>query len=448
MKRFIGTSIAVVFLAAFFVFSFSAISSAAEPGDGMSDLWYGYKGVKWGATKDEFRKLRPDTVFVDGEAQTEEVFLGYKAHVRYLFNDDKRWYGILVNYKDDEDESVYNALENKYINTYGIPSDRLAHWTNNNVEVSFKDVLGLVVYYANDYDEYSGPIWKDLGELIDKGNAFKKAKEYEKALECYNEATKIKKNYRPAYQGRAEVYTEEKKYDEAIQEYTNLINIDPEYTDGFSGRGLIYFQTKQYEKALADRLSALERSPKYKETFYYGKIGEVYFEMKDYPKAVEAFTAAILHDTDGFFISGAYKNRAYTYLAQGKQKEAIDDFSKVIELDPNNAANYNTRAWTYYEMGQYDKGLPDIDKALKLKPDVAGYLDTRSNIYRGLGKYSKAMDDINRAIELKPDKSYYYYTRGLNYQAMGEEDKALADLKKSCDMGQKEACDEYAKLNK
>jgi tetratricopeptide (TPR) repeat protein len=453
MKRLIGTSIAVVFLAVILLFSLSSLSRAAEPGDGISDLWYGYKGVKWGATKDEFKRLRPDVPFVSGWGKTEgETFLGYKTDtIDYHFNDDKKFYRMSVMILG---KVACDRLIEKYVDSYGYPPDKRAHWFVGSTGVSMLSGgpaghdWSLIMVFSKDYDPDEAPGWKEATEWMEKGEKYKDNKEFDKALECYNEAIKIKRNFRFAYEGRAKVYEETKKYSEAILEYTNVINVDTEYPRSYINRGSAYTKIKNYDKALADFTAALARNPEESEKKdAYINMGEMYSELKDYPKSVELYTKAMAVDPDDYDGS-EYKSRAYAYLAQGKQKEAIDDFSKVIELDPNNAANYNTRAWTYYEMGQYEKGLDDANKALKIKPDAAYILDTRSNIYRGLGKYSKAMDDINKAIELKPDQAFYYYTRGLNYEAMGEKDKALADLKKSCDMGEKDACDEYAKLNK
>ena len=45
-----------------------------------------------------------------------------------------------------------------------------------------------------------------------------------------------------------------------------------------------------------------------------------------------------------------YILRGYYYSKSGKKKEAIDDLSKAIEIDPTSAHAYNNRCYNYYEL--------------------------------------------------------------------------------------------------
>ncbi len=47
----------------------------------------------------------------------------------------------------------------------------------------------------------------------------------------------------------------------------------------------------------------------------------------------------------------AYNNRGYTYNSIGNYDQAIKDFNKAIELNPNYATAYANRAHTYRKLG-------------------------------------------------------------------------------------------------
>jgi tetratricopeptide (TPR) repeat protein len=56
----------------------------------------------------------------------------------------------------------------------------------------------------------------------------------------------------------------------------------------------------------------------------------------------------------------------------GKHDQAISEFTKAINLDPenaNNAAVYVSHGISYTKMGEYDKAIADFTKSIELKPD-------------------------------------------------------------------------------
>jgi len=58
-----------------------------------------------------------------------------------------------------------------------------------------------------------------------------------------------------------------------------------------------------------------------------------------------------------------YHNRGTAYERQGNLTQAIFDFSKVIEINPNYAQVYKDRAVLYYKLRVYDKAWGDVHKA-------------------------------------------------------------------------------------
>ena len=67
----------------------------------------------------------------------------------------------------------------------------------------------------------------------------------------------------------------------------------------------------------------------------------------------------------------AYHNRGRSYDKLGQHQRAIEDYDKVIELDPNNAEAYNNRGSSYHSLGQNERATEDFDKAIELDPNNA-----------------------------------------------------------------------------
>ena len=78
-------------------------------------------------------------------------------------------------------------------------------------------------------------------------------------------------------------------------------------------------------------------------------------------------------------------------------------------------------------MGRYDEALADFGRAVELDPNYRWAIAHRGETYRLMGQYDEALADLNQAIELDPDSDWSLYQRALTYQALGQPDKVEDD---------------------
>ena len=71
---------------------------------------------------------------------------------------------------------------------------------------------------------------------------------------------------------------------------------------------------------------------------------------------------------------------AYTSQMDGNYQEAIANYTKAIELDPQIAGVYINRAAAYESIGDLDRALQDLDKALILESKPEAH-HNRGNVY-------------------------------------------------------------------
>ena len=98
-----------------------------------------------------------------------------------------------------------------------------------------------------------------------------------------------------------------------------------------------------------------------------------------------------------------------TLLAEGSTAvnnnqltEAINIFTKVIELDPNWAEAWNKRATVFYLVGQFQKSQDDIDKVLNLEKRHFGALAGQGLVNIQLKNFEKAIKSYQKALEIYP----------------------------------------------
>jgi len=117
-------------------------------------------------------------------------------------------------------------------------------------------------------------------------------------------------------------------YPEAIEHYEKAAQIQPPNFDMLVDWALAYDGIGRYADAIAKlrQAEAIERS-----AHVYTEIGKEYGKMGKYPEALDALATAMQIDPN---FSMAYYNRGGVYESVGKKAQAIEDYRRVLALDP------------------------------------------------------------------------------------------------------------------
>ena len=130
-----------------------------------------------------------------------------------------------------------------------------------------------------------------------------------------------------------------------------------------------------------------------------------------------------------------YDNLAWNAFREKKPKEAIQLYSKAIELDPTNKEYYNSRANTYYwELKEYENAIKDYTKYIQFDENWKGAFCSRGECYINLGKYDLAIEDFNQAIRIDPSWYGPYFSRGQLLAQKGKNQEAIMDFNKAIEL--------------
>jgi tetratricopeptide (TPR) repeat protein len=126
-----------------------------------------------------------------------------------------------------------------------------------------------------------------------------------------------------------------------------------------------------------------------------------------------------------------YIKRGILYAKNGDFNKAKDDYTKAIQLNPSSFESYNNRGNLYCEEKIYDLAIADYTKCIQINPMAyQGYIN-RGSAYGQMSDYRKAIEDFSRAIEINPADYEVYLFRNKAYNALGEENLAVADLERA-----------------
>lgn len=115
----------------------------------------------------------------------------------------------------------------------------------------------------------------------------------------------------------------------------------------------------------------------------------------------------------------AYCNRGVVHQITGAGQRAIADFTRAIQLRPEDARYYNNRGVAYSSVGRFDLAIADFDKAIGLDPRHAKAHKGRGVGHLNRGDYLQALVDLDKAIELDPTYLLAYSARGSALTRLG-----------------------------
>jgi len=119
---------------------------------------------------------------------------------------------------------------------------------------------------------------------------------------------------------------------------------------------------------------------------------------------------------------------------QNRFNEAISQYSRILELKPNNvicSLIHKHRGMAYFACSLYKEAIGDFTLALDL--DGKSY---KAAYYRGVvhsvqRQYSRAIDDYTLSLTINPYQSFCLFRRGQAYYHIGDYPQALSDCENS-----------------
>lgn len=181
-----------------------------------------------------------------------------------------------------------------------------------------------------------------------------------------------------------------KDYDKAIENYKLASKLKPQDTTAVLYSAYAYEAKKDYAGAKASYNQLLGMN--YKSTTLYSRLFQMAKEQKDDAEAAKVLQQAL----------AAYPNNKNFMLedlnlslANGKGADALDKISKAIAADPSNSNLYAVRGSMYDQQKKTDLALADYKKAVELDPNN---FDAQFNL--GVYNYNKAAEAYTKASKM------------------------------------------------
>ncbi|KAG8234503.1 hypothetical protein J437_LFUL014646 [Ladona fulva] len=94
-------------------------------------------------------------------------------------------------------------------------------------------------------------------------------------------------------------------------------------------------------------------------------------------------------------------------MKENNFKEAITNYTRAIEIDPNNAVYYCNRAAAHIKLSAYESAIEDCHQALRIDPRYSKAHSRLGFAYSATGNNIQAKSCYQKALELEPGNESY-----------------------------------------
>lgn len=218
---------------------------------------------------------------------------------------------------------------------------------------------------------------------------------------------------------------EEQEYQQAQELFTQAVKEGEQKVLAYRGLGLAYMGLAKYEEAELAFSAALEytdeKMPENTQDLRL-YLATVQYRRGEYEDTIdtcdEILDEAKTGNADAYFLRGA------SYLYEGSQDEAADDFGAAVELAKDDYDLYLNIYECYNAMNLSGLGGEYLQSALDIKGEEQENYYNRGRIYYYLEDYEAAQSQLIGPVEAKYEPAMYLI--GRVYLAMEDYEHALA----------------------
>jgi tetratricopeptide (TPR) repeat protein len=227
----------------------------------------------------------------------------------------------------------------------------------------------------------------------------------------------------PALQLAADALVQRKSYDDALK-LLDKAQANPPSATLAAKRAEVLFRAGREAEALRH----LQDLAGVQDPHSALAAAEAYQRLDKYAESVPVLEKLVARPDGGLAAPGskaAHFLLGAAYERSGKREQAVAEFRRLLDADPEYHAALNYLGYMFAERGEnLDEARKLIEKAVALEPDNGAYVDSLGWVYYRLGQFEHARATLERATRLETADGTVQEHLGDVYGAMGQRDRA------------------------
>ena len=170
-------------------------------------------------------------------------------------------------------------------------------------------------------------------------------------------------------QNMAEFFRKRKQYEEALEWYDETLRVDPDFTQAYAGKGDALFRLERYEEAIESLGRAVALEPDMSTVPALRILmGEAAQALGRLEEAEEQYEIILEGDPNH---ASAIDRLAMVRYEQGRHEDAIELYRRHLAFNPDSANTHTNIGVVYYKTGRFDEAKASLERALSLDPTAA-----------------------------------------------------------------------------
>ena len=239
-----------------------------------------------------------------------------------------------------------------------------------------------------------------------------------RAAEQYREILRLDPTDSDAALWLARLYRLQNDQEKAEAVLRALLGREPANENGVEQLTQLLLDEGKSQEAISSLQSVLDRAPTPR---LWELLGDAYSQTHDLPNAEQAYRKA--SETQPGDI-GHHKELAQTLLAEEKFPEALEQYQRLTQMDPDDPDAYLRLAEIYRQMKQLDKAEQNILQAKQRAPNNLEVTYYESTIYEDEGRFDDSIHVLSDAVTAVKTESEFAPSRrrtlAILYQQLGQ----------------------------
>ena len=229
---------------------------------------------------------------------------------------------------------------------------------------------------------------------------------------------------------KAKKYIENKQYQKAIEIYENILADSTNDIESQKTLAKLYSWVKKYSRSLETYKKILAKYPKDYDIIF--AIAQVFSWKGNNDTAIKIYTKITNESPD--YID-AYTGLGRIYFWEKNYISSIHILEKGLNRDPTNEDMINLMVDNYYLLGDYKKAKIYNKKLLKINPESSIGLNYRKNLSLYSFDLTFGYDNVNImenwkdgniTFLYKPHKRFTAIFQGSSYKRFGKDDEQIS----------------------
>jgi tetratricopeptide (TPR) repeat protein len=238
---------------------------------------------------------------------------------------------------------------------------------------------------------------------IQKANICSKRDNHEKAVEYLKIALKYTDDFADVYNLIGMEYLFMDDLELAKENFIKCLEEDPEEQSSIYNVVYCYEFLDQNEDAINYILKYIDQNP-YSEIAWH-QLGRLYYGLKKYPEALNAFDYATLIDDE---FMGAFMEKAKSLERLKRYEEAIESYNETIRIDDPTSYALLRIGKCFEKLGDEVQALKFYNKTVHEDPLLDKGWIAITDFYFRQNNFQKALYFVNKALEIDGENKLYW----------------------------------------